>query len=268
MKKSGGEALVYERMASSTESPADITLLCAVLARQRMLVVIQKATELGVRASSPCSRSARCRAKVWIMRRPMHGRSRPCALRANADGRACPRCARPSNSLPSWRMSASPKQTSASTSTTGHRVRVQLDVAAPNADRARPRIVFAVGPEGGWSDEERAMLESRRCSPLRLRWPSSTRGDRRVRGAHPPSTRLRRHVEAASSDRPLPGSRPEDRESPALKNLVEAPLGGAGRPPTELRHAPRAGRLPRPHRWAGRTAARMLRVGPGARRCR
>jgi 16S rRNA (uracil1498-N3)-methyltransferase len=48
MKKSGGEALVYERMASSTESPADITLLCAVLARQRMLVVIQKATELGV----------------------------------------------------------------------------------------------------------------------------------------------------------------------------------------------------------------------------
>ena len=47
MKKSGGEALVYERMAGSTESPADITLLCAVLARQRMLVVIQKATELG-----------------------------------------------------------------------------------------------------------------------------------------------------------------------------------------------------------------------------
>jgi 16S rRNA (uracil1498-N3)-methyltransferase len=48
MKQSGGEALVYEQMAGSTESPADITLLCAVLARQRMLAVIQKATELGV----------------------------------------------------------------------------------------------------------------------------------------------------------------------------------------------------------------------------
>ena len=48
MKKSGGEALVYERMAGSTESPVEITLICAVLARQRMLVVVQKATELGV----------------------------------------------------------------------------------------------------------------------------------------------------------------------------------------------------------------------------
>src|SRR5436190_24170653 len=44
----GGEALVYEALPASTESPADITLLCAVLARQRMLGVVQKATELGV----------------------------------------------------------------------------------------------------------------------------------------------------------------------------------------------------------------------------
>src|SRR5689334_3807864 len=39
---------VYERMASSPESDARITLVCAILARQRMLMVAQKATELGV----------------------------------------------------------------------------------------------------------------------------------------------------------------------------------------------------------------------------
>src|SRR6478735_7163740 len=41
-------ATIYERMPSSPESNARITLVCAVLARQRMLMVAQKATELGV----------------------------------------------------------------------------------------------------------------------------------------------------------------------------------------------------------------------------
>ncbi|MBW2161395.1 MAG: RNA methyltransferase [Deltaproteobacteria bacterium] len=43
-----------------------------------------------------------------------------------------------------------------------------LDDAAPGADRAVRRIIFAVGPEGGWSDEERDMLETRGALPLRL----------------------------------------------------------------------------------------------------
>src|SRR5881394_2784741 len=37
LSKNGGEALVYEVMPLSPESPARITLFCAVLARQRML---------------------------------------------------------------------------------------------------------------------------------------------------------------------------------------------------------------------------------------
>src|SRR5260221_2199951 len=47
------EALVYEKLPASPESPARITLVCAVLARQRMIVVMQKATELGVARIAP-----------------------------------------------------------------------------------------------------------------------------------------------------------------------------------------------------------------------
>src|SRR5688572_7491137 len=48
LEAEGGSALIYEEMPASPESPAEITLLCAVLGRQRMLTVVQKATELGV----------------------------------------------------------------------------------------------------------------------------------------------------------------------------------------------------------------------------
>ena len=42
-----GQAIIYEKMFDAPESPIHITLFCAVLGRQRMLTVIQKATELG-----------------------------------------------------------------------------------------------------------------------------------------------------------------------------------------------------------------------------
>ena len=44
----GGRAVAYERMSRSPEPTVDLTLACAVLARQRMHLVMQKATELGV----------------------------------------------------------------------------------------------------------------------------------------------------------------------------------------------------------------------------
>ena len=49
----GGWAVAYERMGRSPEPTVDVTLACAVLARQRMHTVVQKATELGVRRIVP-----------------------------------------------------------------------------------------------------------------------------------------------------------------------------------------------------------------------
>lgn len=84
LSKNGGEALVYEAMALSPESPARITLFCAVLARQRMLFVIQKATELGVARVVP-------RAVGWPRSREM-----PRLARSGAEGlQAMPPSVRP-----------------------------------------------------------------------------------------------------------------------------------------------------------------------------
>jgi RsmE family RNA methyltransferase len=49
----GGRAVPYERMSRSPEPTVDLTLACAVLGRQRMHTVVQKATELGVRRIVP-----------------------------------------------------------------------------------------------------------------------------------------------------------------------------------------------------------------------
>lgn len=168
MKKSGGEALVYERMAGSTESPAEITLLCAVLARQRMLFVIQKATELGVARIIPVI-SEHSVQRDGLEHEKAHAWPKQ-ALRA---ARQCRRA-----SLPEVREATSLTSILEDGCFTEADLRVYLDDraqgrsalddAAPHADRAELRIVFAVGPEGGWNDAERAMLEQHGALPLRL----------------------------------------------------------------------------------------------------
>ncbi len=168
MKKSGGEALVYERMAGSTESPADITLLCAVLARQRMLVVIQKATELGVTRIVPVL-SERSVQGDGLAHEKAHAWPKQ-ALRA---ARQCRRA-----SLPEVREAIDLAAAVEDDCFAKADLRVflddgessprALDSAARWAERAGRRIVLTVGPEGGWSDAERAMLETRGAVPLRL----------------------------------------------------------------------------------------------------
>lgn len=168
IKKSGGEALVYERMAGSTESPADITLLCAVLARQRMLVVIQKATELGAARIVPVI-SERSVPREGLDHQKAHAWPKQ-ALRA---ARQCRRA-----SLPEVRESIELASILEDDCFSEADLRVYLDdrTSSPavldepalGAGHAGCRIAFAVGPEGGWSDEERTMLETHGALPLRL----------------------------------------------------------------------------------------------------
>ncbi len=147
----GGLALPYERMDRSPEPAIDITLACAVLARQRMHFVMQKATELGVMRivplltdhSVPPEGVEHEQAHAW----PGH------VARA---ARQCRRGSLP-QVLPPMPLDAllvSPIFAAAD-------LCLFLDDRSEPAHRpAEPprRIVLIVGPEGGFSDAERAKL--------------------------------------------------------------------------------------------------------------
>lgn len=147
----GGLAVAYERMARSPEPAVDLTLACAVLARQRMHLVVQKATELGVRRivplltdhSVPPDAVGHEQAHAW----PGHV------------ARAAKQCRR--SSLPHLLAPATLDAFVASPLFAATDLRLFLDdrtdpmPAPPGPPR---RIVLLVGPEGGFSDAERHRL--------------------------------------------------------------------------------------------------------------
>jgi 16S rRNA (uracil1498-N3)-methyltransferase len=145
----GGVALPYERMERSPEPAIDITLACAVLARQRMHFVMQKATELGVgriiplltEHSVPAEGLAAEQAHAW----------------AGHIARAAKQCRRAS--LPGLLAPMPLGAFLASTIFKSADRRLFLDdrsAAAPVNAETPKRIVLLVGPEGGFSDAERA----------------------------------------------------------------------------------------------------------------
>ncbi len=150
----GGLALPYERMERSPEPTIEITLACSVLARQRMIFVMQKATELGVTRivplltdhSVPREGLEHERANAWPAQ----------VIRA---ARQCRRGSLPEVLPPTTLDSflASPAFAFAD-------VCVMLDDrSAPTPAPGEPprRIVLIVGPEGGFSDAERARLATK-----------------------------------------------------------------------------------------------------------
>ncbi|MBW1906223.1 MAG: RNA methyltransferase, partial [Deltaproteobacteria bacterium] len=141
---------------------------CAVLARQRMLVVIQKATELGATRIVPVL-SERSVPRDGLDHEKAHAWPKQ-ALRA---ARQCRRASLPEVREPIELASILEDECFTEADLCVYlddraSSRRALDDVAPGADRAVRRIIFAVGPEGGWSDEERDMLETRGALPLRL----------------------------------------------------------------------------------------------------
>jgi len=152
----GGTAVAYERMSRSPEPALDLTLACAVLARQRMHTVVQKATELGVRRivplltdhSVPPDAVEHEQAHAW----PGHV------------ARAAKQCRR--SSLPHLLEPAALDAFLDSPLFTSADLRLFLDdqdeVAPSSAAPAPPerprRIILLVGPEGGFSNAERPRL--------------------------------------------------------------------------------------------------------------
>jgi 16S rRNA (uracil1498-N3)-methyltransferase len=154
MNEDKGLALPYELMERSPEPSIEITLACAVLGRQRMLFVMQKATELGVAHivplltdhSVPPEDLEHEKASSWPAQ----------ILRA---ARQCRR-----SSLPQLDPPTSLDVFLTSSACASAEVCMVLDdrsSPAPASTASARRIVLLVGPEGGFSDPERSKLESK-----------------------------------------------------------------------------------------------------------
>lgn len=161
IEKHGGEALVYESMPASTESPVEVTVLCAVLARQRMLGVVQKATELGAMRIVPVL-SARSVPREGLEHEKAHAWPGQ-AVRA---ARQCRRA-----SLPVVTSAMAFEDALDAPFFAQADLRIHLDDVTGGETFAttKPRtIAFVVGPEGGFTDEERARLVARGSVAQRL----------------------------------------------------------------------------------------------------
>lgn len=147
----GGWALPYEEMPGSPEPCVHITLACAVLARQRMIFVMQKATELGVMEIVPLF-TAHSVPPEGLEHEKAHAWPNQ-VIRAT---KQCRRSSLPAISppMPLTQFLDSPSWREAD-------LRVYLDDRAPpcRLPLNRPaRVVVVVGPEGGFSQEERNLL--------------------------------------------------------------------------------------------------------------
>lgn len=150
---SGGLAVPYERCAVSPEPTVDITLACAVLGRQRMLFVAQKATELGVSRLVPLLTEFSVPA-AGLAHEKAHGWPGQVV-------RAAKQCRRSSlpEVTPPMRFDdflASPW------------ARADLALCLDNVGGQTPApaeapgtVLLLVGPEGGFSDGERKKLEGK-----------------------------------------------------------------------------------------------------------
>jgi 16S rRNA (uracil1498-N3)-methyltransferase len=164
-RKADAEAVIYERMPGGTESPARITLVCAVLSRQRMLVVAQKATELG------CVRFVPVLSEHSVKKADLD-KEKPWAWQGQAI-KACRQCRRAS--VPEVLGVISFEAALAAPYWKGADQRFAMDDRA-DADASDPfaspsaggDYVLAVGPEGGWSDTERERLVAAGARPLAL----------------------------------------------------------------------------------------------------
>ena len=157
----GADARIYEEMASSPESPLDLTLVCAVLARQRMMVVVQKATELGVVKIVPVLTDHSVDA-AGLEHEKAHAWS-------NQVGRACKQCRRGSVPLLEEPVPLTEALQAPLWQRTEGRwfLDDRIGEASPAA-RVGNSVLLAVGPEGGWSDREVVRLQEAQARPLRL----------------------------------------------------------------------------------------------------
>jgi 16S rRNA (uracil1498-N3)-methyltransferase len=164
--RAGVRVHVDLQRAVERESPLRVTLLQALARGERMDLIVQKATELGVAAILAWS------AERSVVRLDGAGLARRCEHWRAIAISACEQCGR--NQVPA--IGAVADLASACVRADGASLRLLL---APEADdtltsmaqqasQQRPGISLAIGPEGGFSDAELALAEQQGFQCCRL----------------------------------------------------------------------------------------------------
>ncbi len=163
--ETGGEALVFEQMRIAPESGLHLTLLCAIFARQRMLQVMQKATELGAAAVQPVF-TERSVGLAGLEHEKAH------AWRGQIL-RAVKQCRR--GSVPALHPVLPLGDALQAAEWTAADLRLVLDERLDERlkgtdplEHGSRRVALAVGPEGGWSDAESELLYASGARSLSL----------------------------------------------------------------------------------------------------
>ncbi len=149
--------------AINNESPLHITLLQGIARGEKMDLILQKATELGVAAVLPVD-SERSEVKLSgerLHKRLAHWRGVVVSACEQSGRARIPDVAEPQSLL----AAASALPTDA--------LRLLLDPQGAHALKtlaapASKHVVIAIGPEGGWSPRDRQALESNNFQGLRL----------------------------------------------------------------------------------------------------
>lgn len=148
--------------AIDNESPLHVTLLQGIARGEKMDLILQKATELGVAAIVPVM-AERTEVKLDAERtekRVAHWR--------NVVSSACEQSGRarlPTLALPAALADAAGIVDAAATKLT---LDPTSDVTLANAQVAGGAVVVAIGPEGGWSPRDRDTLSAAGFTGLRL----------------------------------------------------------------------------------------------------
>jgi 16S rRNA (uracil1498-N3)-methyltransferase len=169
LQVAAGTALVriFEELDFPSESPLSITLLQVVPKKERMELIIQKATELGVSEIIPCT-SARSVMPGAEGKTEDKSHRWPAIVQRAVE--QCRRRVAPSVSP----CRAFPEAVDALAPCGGLKLLlyekeqvVRLKGLAASTERAR-RVVMACGPEGGFTDEEVRFARERGFVPVRL----------------------------------------------------------------------------------------------------
>ncbi|MCL4800990.1 MAG: 16S rRNA (uracil(1498)-N(3))-methyltransferase [Burkholderiales bacterium] len=159
--KRGVEAVVRTRVAVDRESPLQTHLVQGVCAADRMDLVLQKATELGVASIRPVvtARSVVRLAPERLERREAHWRNVVIA--------ACEQCGR--NRIPELAAVLSFAQFAAAAPEAGTRLLLSPDADARLRHLAPTSPVHVlIGPEGGLAPEERRLALAAGFVPVRF----------------------------------------------------------------------------------------------------